>query len=532
MAEQPLLIPDAAPRARVKPAPRPAPRGQRKLRGPGREQAQWRLLDFERLIGPEHPARAIWALTQRLDLERFAANIRSHQGEPGRSALDPGMLVAIWLYAYGNGVGSSRAVARQCEYEPGLLWLSGGKKISHATLSNFRTQHCAALDKLFSELLALLDQEGVIDLEQVMIDGTRLRSQGSASSRRRRKTIEESLEQARQAVQQLGDEKLAEQVSARTQAARQRAAQERIERLQRAAEELDRLERQQRAESASRESQSAGELAQGAAENQTRVSTTEPEARLQRESNGGYGLGYNAQLATESKGCVVLGVELSSGASDAPQLEATLADVKRRMGRNPQQAVVDAGYSSRENVVESKQSGIELVAPATALRAAKTSGYGLEQFHRDEAADTYCCPAGKALTYQRTSKKRRNSYRQYQARLQDCSGCTLRALCSPKAKQGRTLSVLETPDPVMEAHREWMQTERAKQAYRKRSQVAEYPNAELKQRIGLRKFRLRGLAKAKLELLWAVLAYNARQWMRLVWKPQREQCALALAVAA
>jgi transposase len=530
MPEQPPLIVDAEPGPRAKRQPRPAPAGQRKLRSPQRSQAQWRLLDFERLIGPEHPARAIWQLVERLELEGFAAGVCSHQGESGRSALDPKMLVALWLYAYSNGVGSSRAVAAQCEYEPGLVWLCGGEKVSHATLSNFRTRHGAALDKVFSQLLALLDNAGVIDLEQVMVDGTRVRSQGSGSSQRSRKSIEESLQQARQAVEQLGDEKQAGQVTAQTQAARRRAAEERLERLRRAAEELDRIE-QQRAPSAAGHLPNEGKDAQASAPRQPRVSTTEPEARLQRESNGGFGLGYNAQLATESKSCVVVGVELSACAADAPQLQETLADVERRMGRNPKQSVVDAGYSSRENVVESKQKGIELVAPSPGPRNSRRSVYGLEQFRREEATDTYHCPAGKALRYQRTSRKRHNKYRQYQARAQDCSDCQLRELCCGKAKQGRTLHVMETPDAVMEAHREWMQSERAKQAYRKRSQVAEYPNAELKQRIGLRKFRLRGLAKAKLELLWAMLAYNARQWMRLVWKPQQEPDAAAMPAA-
>jgi len=312
----------------------PIPIEQLKLRRPDRRQVVLRSIEVEHLVDARHRVRAIWELTGRLDPRPFATQLRTQKNLGGRSAWDPRLLVAIWIWAYSEGISSAREIERQCEHRPELQWLCGMEKINHHTLSDFRVSQSEALEGMFTNVLAVLSEANLIDLEQVTVDGTRVRSQGATSSRRRRGTIEKHLEQARGVVQELSAQADDEASNKRRQAARQRAARERVERLAEALEQLQKME--------------AGKKEANKAE--ARAGETEPEARLQRESNGGWAAGYYAQFATDAKEKIVVGVELTNNASDAQQLEPTLADMQQRLEQKPRQVVADEGYNSRANI--------------------------------------------------------------------------------------------------------------------------------------------------------------------------------------
>src|SRR5579863_6350906 len=141
-----------------------------RLRTVNRAQMMWRVVDVEALIEEDHPARAIWEFTGRLDLSLFCSDIRAVEGGAGQPALDPRLLVSLWLYAYSRGIGSAREVSRQCEYEPGLQWLCGLEPVNHHSLSDFRVEHARALEQLFTQVLGVLSAEGIITLERVMHD--------------------------------------------------------------------------------------------------------------------------------------------------------------------------------------------------------------------------------------------------------------------------------------------------------------------------------------------------------------------------
>ncbi len=520
MGEQQVLV-----ELEQRPAkPRQAvPVDQLQLRQPNRDQFTYAAIDVERLVPADHLVRAVWELSGMLDLSGFAAHLETRKESAGRPAWDPRLLVAIWIWAYSERMSSAREIARQSRYRPELEWLCGMAVVNHHTLSDFRVFHSKALENLLTQVLALLSQEGLVDLEQVAVDGTRIRAQASGGSQRRRPTLERHLEQAREAVRQLSEEADDEGSNRRRQAARKRTLRERVERMEQALEELPKVEAGKRDEEQRR---------------QARVSESEPEARPQHESNGGWGLGYNAQLATDAKEKIVVGVELTNNASDAGQLTPTLDDVEGRFERTPKQVLADGGYANQANIEALAAAEIEYATPAPApdkgsKAALKAAGigprYAPKFFIYDEATDTFLCPAQRTLTYQRSSLKRKRKYRQYQAKASDCRECAQRHKCCPKSGH-RTLSRSEE-NAVMAKHRRWMESERGRAAYRKRSETAEFPNAWLKERLGVRKFRVRGLRKARSELLWGVLAYNIAAWIRLVWR-RGPECGLAAQAAA
>lgn len=487
--------------------------GPLKLKSINRQQTMLVTICVEDLIAADHKSRAVWDLVGRMDLSRFTESLRTTAGCAGRAAWDPYLLVSLWVYAYSEGISSAREIERLMEWEPGLQWLGGLQTVNHHTLSDFRVEHKAALDELFAQLLALLKSAGLVSLEQVMHDGTKIRAQAGADSFRREKSLQEHLEEARQAVAQMGDPQAEAPAKDRKQAARERAVRERAELLEAALGQLTALQA---------EKQSAAEKAE------VRVSLSEPEARKMKHGDNAIAPSYNAQISTEAGHKIIVGGHLSQCSSDANSLMPALAEVDKNLGAMPKQAVVDGGFTNRDNIVGCAAQKIDLVGslPDPAERSAaamKSLGIAAEfapsQFRILANGEGLECPAGCHLDPLRKNRKRGDLYQQYQASGTDCQACRYQPQCCPqKPAKGRTVSIRLEEQADVAAFRQKMEEDEYRRIYRKRGEVAEFPNAWIKEKLGLRKFRVRGLAKAGSELLWACLTYNIMQWVRLVWR--------------
>lgn len=484
-----------------------------KLRFVNRQQQTMAMIDVEELIPADHKARAIWELAGRMDLRGFIEPLRTAAGCAGRPAWDPRLLVSLWVYAYSEAISSAREIERLMPWEPGLQWLSGLETVNHHTLSDFRVEHKAALDDLFAELLALLEGAGLVSLKQVMHDGSKIRAQAGGNSFRREKTLRERLEEAQKLVAEMGDPRGEAPAKDRRQAARERAARERAEGLEAALKELEGLQIQK------------GTEAEKAA---VRVSLQEPEARLMKHGDNAIVPSYNAQISTESASKIIVGASLSQCSSDAQSLMPAIEEVSQNLGNKPGQLVVDGGYTNRDNIIACASQQIDLVGPLPdpkerSAAAMKSAGIAPEfapaAFRILNDGARLECPAGRQLEPLRKNRKRGDLYQQYRARGEDCRVCKYQAQCCPKqAEQGRTVSVRLEEQADVASFRKKMEGADYRDVYRKRSEVAEFPNAWIKEKLGLRKFRVRGLAKAGCELIWACLTYNIQQWIRLIWR--------------
>src|SRR5271156_5666723 len=224
-----------------KPARKKEPSGKILYRSVDRAQMEWVLRDWDSFLPPDHAARAIWELAGRLDWSGFEGSIGSREPTGGRPAWVPRLLASVWMYAYTLGVGSARAVERMQGYEPGLQWLTVGETINHHTLSDFRITEPKKLERLFSQVLAVLDQDGLIDLSVVMQDGTKIQAVAGKQSLHRRKTLEEHWAQAQAVVAELGQQCRSESQE-QTETGVQRRARQRVARLEQALEVLGQRE--------------------------------------------------------------------------------------------------------------------------------------------------------------------------------------------------------------------------------------------------------------------------------------------------
>jgi transposase len=478
-----------------------------------RDQAVWLALDVENLVGAEHKIRAIWDLTGRMDLRELREKIVSSQGEAGQAAEDPRLLISIWIYAFSEGISSSRKVADLLTHEPALMWVAGLRTMSHATLANFRKDHQAVLDKLFVQLLGMLETAGVVKLDQVMHDGTKIRAQAGVDTFRREGKLRENLEKARRVVEQMGDPDAEE--TARQRAARQRARTERVERLEQALAELQQLQARQDSDEQKPE---------------VRVSLTEPEARMMKHGDNAITPAYNAQISTDAEKKAIVGAHLSQCSSDSGSLLPALEVIRQNLGRDPRQVVADGGFTNRDTLAALQEREIDFIGSLgdpKARQAAAMKAAGIDEkfapafFIFQPETNTLQCPAGQQLAHVGQSGKRGNRYHQYRAEARDCQVCVHQPECCPKNPgKGRMVSRLVSEPPEVAEFRRKMETEEAKQVYRKRGPVAEFPNAWIKEKIGLRKFSLRGMVKAGMELTWACLSYNVMLWIRECWRSQ------------
>lgn len=490
-----------------------APEPKARIKPVDRSQMMMRPVDVEGLIEEDHPARAIWEFVGQLDLNSYQEPIQAVEGVAGRPVWDPRLLISVWIYAYSRGIGSAREISRRLGYDPAFQWLAGLEVINYHTLSDFRVAYDQALSQLFVNSLGVMSAQGLVSLEQVMHDGTKVRACAGADSFRREQTLQAHLEAARQQVEAMGNPRADE--SARQRAARQRAARERKERLEKAVEQLAQI-RQTKDDQKEKES--------------ARVSLTDPTSRIMKEGGGGYGPNYNVQISTDAKNKIIVGAGVSQSSSDAGELMPGVERVQTNLGKTPEQLVTDGGFTNRPNILECAAKGIDLIgsfpehteqSEGQLKRRGVAPEFYVPAFEYDPQQDCYRCPAGEWLRHNGQEHRPGVVHHPYRAEASVCALCRFKQQCCPQnAAKGRSI-VRAVQAPQVQEFKQKMQTQQAQEIYRQRGAVAEFPNAWIKDKLGLRQFHLRGLLKVKLETLWVCLTYNIQQWIRLIWRVRR-----------
>ena len=278
--------------------------GPPRLREPVRDQVELRAVDLEALLAAEHPARVIWAYVGKLDLSALEERVQARAHGPGQSPPSPRLLLALWLYATTQGVGSARALDRLCESDDAYRWLCGGVSLNYHGLSDFRTEHPELLERLLIENVASLSVANVISLDEVVQDGLRVRASAGAGSFRRQKKLTKELRKAKRLVERLREENDDDPDASnrRIRAARERAAREREAQVQAALAQLAEIE----AHRARKGRANRNNKKKGTKPSEPRASTTDPQARVMKMPDGGFRPAYNCQIATVAGGQIVI----------------------------------------------------------------------------------------------------------------------------------------------------------------------------------------------------------------------------------
>lgn len=325
-----------------------------RLLQPNRKQIELRASDLESLLGEDHRARLVWGYVERQDLSRLTEAIKARGSNAGRAAIDPRILFALWLYAVLDGVGSGREVARLTREHDAYRWICGGVSVNYHALNDFRSGNETLMDQVLTANVAALAAAGAISLERVAQDGMRVRAHAGAASFRRQASLEQHLVEAGELVKDIKQRAKADPAAAsrRAHAARQRAAQEREERIRAALEQLPQVQ------AAKRRNRDKPEDA--------RASTTDADARVMKMGDGGFRPAFNVQMATTCEEQVIVGVDVSNAGSDMAQMAPMVQQVIERSGSTPGQWLVDGGFPAHEQidaVHEQTRGKTEVIAP-------------------------------------------------------------------------------------------------------------------------------------------------------------------------
>jgi transposase len=323
------------------PEPAPGPLPPPRLRRVNREQMLMRPCSLEEILPQDHDARTVWTIVTSWDLTQFLDTIRARGQDPGRAATDPHILIALWLYAATQGVASARELDRLCRELGPYLWICGGVSVNYHTLSSFRVEHKEALDDLLTQMLAVLIQAGVVSVSRIAQDGTRVRVSAGVGSFKRRDTLEQARQKARdhlKIIERQAD-RLEEDTTARKKKAQHRAAREKLERIEEALKQLAEVE-QAKAEQKDKPSK----------KNQPRASMTDPETRFMRMPDGGTRPAVNVQLAADTSSRFIADVDVTNAGSDAGLSEPMREDVQERAEQKVDEQLLDGGYIKLEAI--------------------------------------------------------------------------------------------------------------------------------------------------------------------------------------
>jgi transposase/ribosomal protein L34 len=316
---------------------------------PDRTQLHWDMVDLEALLAKDHRVRVVWDFVTSLDLGGLYARVKAREGGPGRPTIDPPLLLALWLYATLEGIGSARLVERLCRSDVAYRWLCGGVGVNHHALSDFRVGHDELLDGLLTDSVAALAVEGLISLEEIAVDGTKLQAAAGRGSFRAEAGLAGYERAAAARVARLKAEIEADPGAheAKRRAAVARAEREVAERAAKARAALEKLaaERKERAKTHGKEE------AEKAKKGGPKASTTDPEARQMRFADGSVRPGYNLQLGCVPSTGIIVAVMATDRRNDTGLAQPMVDAIAKRYGMPPARLLVDTKYATQDDIV-------------------------------------------------------------------------------------------------------------------------------------------------------------------------------------
>jgi transposase len=312
---------------------------------PDRAQLRWDMVDLDSQLPDDHRARLVWAFVEGLDLSEFYDRIKARDAVAGRPATDPRVVLAVWLYATLEGIGSARAIDRLCQQHAAYRWLCGGAPINHDLLAEFRRENATLLDRLLTQSVTALIAEKLVTLEELAIDGTKVRAHAGRGSMSKSKRLESIEKAVAERVAQLKSELDTDPAEPERRCKRRalQAAEEQARRVKQAQQKLAELvqEKAERAKTHPTEEAKKGE---------PKVSVSDPEARLMRLPDGAAAPAWNVQVATANG--FIVEIDPTDRRQDSGTAPGLVEKVAERCGRAPRRLLADTTAMTQDDIVK------------------------------------------------------------------------------------------------------------------------------------------------------------------------------------
>ena len=479
---------------------------------------------LDEMIPPDHSVRLFEEILRGCDWSAWEARYAVTLGQP---AIHPRVVASAILYGLSHRIRSSRRLEWACDSALDFLWLVQGRHIDHATFCDFRTRFAKELKDLFRQVAHVAMHLGLVRLNAVSLDGTKVR----ANSSRHETASAESIERRLGAL----DEEVARMlVEAEATDAREADA---------FGDGVSPTRLPRELADAARRREALAKALEAARAKGAKVPVADPESTIQPNKEGGFAPNYTPMAAVDAHRGFILETDVlpdgDEGSATAPMVDA----VAGTLGEMPKRLLADGPHGTGENLAALEARGVEAYIPLPGRggaadnpakradptqrvpegdrprlpRNAQTGKLDRSAFVYDAGRDLYDCPMGKGLRFlhvrgKNPGRTERESRRYGGA---SCAGCPLAGDCLGRGATTRTVTRDEY-EPLREATEGRMKTDAGRAIYARRRWASETPFGFMKAWMGLRQFLLRGLEKVKAEWLWACTAYNVRKLTREV----------------
>jgi transposase len=481
-------------------------------------------------IGEDHPVRLLDEMLAQLDWSEWENH---YCGVAGQPAIHPRVMAGAILYGLTVGVRTSRGLEQACLNRLDFLWLVEGRDIDHSTFAAFRKDFGPQVKALFKQVGRVAMAMGLVRLNLVALDGTRVKANSSRHATASAATLENRLAGLDAEIERI----LAEAQGAEQAEARLFGENESPRRLPR---DLANLKKRQEALrlalSAAREADARraarGESKKGPA----KVPVADPESAVMPNKEGGHAPNYTPVVTVDGAAGVIVDADVLAESGESGATVPTVERIEEAFGSKPRQMAADSHHGTGANLEALEAAGVEALIPVEAggtaqlvrraegsrpvaesewpnlPRSPQTGKLDKSAFLYDQERDCYWCPTGRRMAFANTGKQKRDGgdalYRAYAC--EDCSGCPLSGQCLSKKAERRTVA-RDQHEERREAMRARMESEAGRAAYRRRAPLVEGAQGILKAVLGVRQFLLRGLSHVRTEWLWACTAFNLRK---------------------
>ena len=462
----------------------------------GADRGQSTLLPecLDDFIDESNPVRVIDAFVDALDLAELGFG-GVEPAATGRPSYHPSVLLKLYIYGYLNRVQSSRRLEREADRNVEVMWLLGRLVPDHKTIADFRKGNGAALRKVCARFVELCRQMGLLTTTSVAIDGSKFKAVNNRDKNFTRAKVERRRAQL--------EESVGRYLSQLDTADRQEPTEALAVKTERLKEKLSKL-KEQMAKLAVYEKQMLASPDQ-------QLSLTDPDSRSMATSGRGSGVvGYNVQVAVDTKHHLIITHEVTNVGNDRAQLARMARETKTTLQTTHLDVVADRGYYNGEEIIACDREGVTVTLPKPMTSYAKAEGrFGKQDFRYVTEQDVYICPAGEKLPYRYTTQENGVVLRRYWTNA--CQSCAIKHRCTPSKERRITRwqdeHILEAVQRRLDEHPEKM---------RQRRETVEHPFGTIKARMGATHFLMKTLPRVASEMALHVLAYNLTRVMNMI----------------
>jgi transposase len=476
----------------------------------GTERYQYTLLSLDDQIAGDNVVRFIDKVCGDFISSKVLVDIFAKgAGETGRKAYRPCDMLRLYVYAYFNGVSSSRKIERECRRNIELRWLLSGLAPDHKTISDFRKDNADLIREFFLFLNKAFVDQGLVKGKSIAVDGTKVKAYASrgAGLDELRKKLENVEDQIETYLKKLSDIDRAE---------------EDVEQLEDKKADLEK----QIGELESKKKGFEASLEELKKEGLDKKCLTDPEAKKMKGRYGTY-WGFNLQIAVDTQSHMVTEYRLTSNQNDKGLLEQMATGSETVTGEKPVEVYADGGYYKGTELDRMEQNGTECfvaVNHTSAQLGDRKNGIALE-YNRQE--DLYTCSQGRRLLYHRKKTENGETKRIYKS--EGCGGCPLVAVCT---KSGTRTTTRNENQEWIDAYHRKMDSREGRERMKKRKSVAEHPFGTMKYYMGQTPVLLRGKRKVSTEMALYVIGYNIRRYMAAKREERGQKGAVSGKIAA